>query len=82
MKRILIVGRGISGKSTLARAMGEKLSLPVYHLDKYFWDKNWEEPTKAEKHERHTKLISGESWIVEGSTEFLDERAKRADTFL
>lgn len=82
MKRILIVGRGSSGKSTLARAMGEKLSLPVYHLDKYFWNKNWEEATDDEKYERHSKLISGESWIIEGSSEFLDERAERADTFI
>ena len=33
MKRIIIIGSGGAGKSTLARQLGERLHLDVYHLD-------------------------------------------------
>src|SRR5882762_3834746 len=37
MKRVVILGRGASGKSTLARLLGEITGLPVIELDKVFW---------------------------------------------
>ena len=37
MKRVMIPGRGASGKSTLARRLGEITGLPVVELDKVFW---------------------------------------------
>jgi len=82
MNRILIVGKGSSGKSTLAKALGEKLGLPVYHLDQHFWKENWEALNLEDKHKVHTKLILEDKWIIEGSTEFLAERAKRANLFI
>jgi adenylate kinase family enzyme len=37
MKRVVILGRGASGKSTLARRLGNITGLPVIELDKIFW---------------------------------------------
>jgi hypothetical protein len=37
MKRAVILGRGASRKSTLARCLGEITGLPVIELDKVFW---------------------------------------------
>ena len=37
MEKILIIGCSGSGKSTLAVALGEKLGLPVVHLDQLWW---------------------------------------------
>ena len=37
MRRILILGRGGTGKSTLAARLGATLALPVTELDKHFW---------------------------------------------
>jgi hypothetical protein len=37
MKRVVILGRGACGKSTLARCWGELTGLPVIELDKVFW---------------------------------------------
>jgi adenylate kinase family enzyme len=37
MKRVVILGPGASGKSTLAIHLGEITGLPVIELDKLFW---------------------------------------------
>ena len=37
MQRVVILGRGGAGKSTLARRLGELVGLPVIELDKHFW---------------------------------------------
>jgi adenylate kinase family enzyme len=52
MKRILIIGCGGAGKSTLARQLGDKLGLPVVHLDKLFWHPGWVESSKEEIDEK------------------------------
>jgi adenylate kinase family enzyme len=36
MKRVVILGRGASGKTTLARRLGEITDLPVIELDRFF----------------------------------------------
>ena len=41
MERILIIGCSGSGKSRLARQLGQKLGLPVVHLDQLWWKENW-----------------------------------------
>jgi len=37
MKRVVVIGPGASGKSTLAVELGEVTGLPVIELDKLFW---------------------------------------------
>ena len=48
MKRVMVIGCCGSGKTTLSRKLGEKLGLPVVHLDKLFWHPGWVESTKDE----------------------------------
>lgn len=45
MEKILIIGCSGSGKSTLAVALGEKLGLPVVHLDQLWWKEGWRNAT-------------------------------------
>lgn len=42
-KKILIIGCGGCGKSTLAKQMGKLFDIPVVHLDKLYWLPNWVE---------------------------------------
>ena len=48
MERILIIGCGGAGKSTMARQLGDKLQIPVVHLDKLFWKPGWVESSREE----------------------------------
>ncbi|WP_206064485.1 hypothetical protein [Neptunomonas sp. XY-337] len=46
MKKVMVVGSGGSGKSTLSVWLADELRLPVYHLDRLYWKPNW---VKTEK---------------------------------
>ena len=67
MFRIAIVGPGGAGKSTLARRIGERLGLPVIHLDALFWRPGWVETPKDEWDARMRQLVAGERWILDGN---------------
>ena len=40
-KRVLIIGNGGAGKSTLAVKISEKFKLPAVHLDRLWWLEGW-----------------------------------------
>ena len=81
MKRIMIIGCGGAGKSTLARQLGEKLNLPVVHLDNLFWHPGWVESTKEEIDEKILRELQKERWIIDGNyTRTLPQRLQHCDT--
>ncbi|KAA8998941.1 AAA family ATPase [Affinibrenneria salicis] len=66
-KRIVILGNAGSGKSSLARQLGEKLALPVVHLDRLFWGPGWTKPVASEFRVRVSAAIKDSRWICEGN---------------
>lgn len=81
VKRIVIVGSIASGKSTLARALGEKLGREVVELDELWWQPGSYQRTavtaKTKTMEReqwrhlNQKLGGDETWIIDGSLDLL-----------
>src|SRR4051794_30280430 len=67
MKKILILGSGGAGKSTLARRLGEHLQMEVIHLDSYYWKPGWIERPKPEWRQVVARLTEGESWVMDGN---------------
>lgn len=67
MHRILVIGCSGAGKSTLARHIGERLRLPVIHLDREYWKAGWVEPGKAEWRTRVEELAARSEWVMDGN---------------
>jgi adenylate kinase family enzyme len=83
MKRILILGSGGAGKSTLAARLGEILKLEVIHLDSYYWKPGWIETPREEWEKVVESLTKGDSWIIDGNySRTLEQRLKECDTVI
>ena len=65
-RRIVIIGRMGSGKSTLGTRLAEELALPIIHLSKHLKDAG-ERTGDAEQRRRIQGLTAGREWIIEGS---------------
>lgn len=76
-----MVGPGGAGKSTFARALGERAGLPVVHLDEHYWQPGWVEPTRDDWRTAQEVLLGGDRWIADGNYGgTFDSRFERADT--
>ena len=83
MQRVVIIGCGGAGKSTLARQLGQITGLPVVHLDKLFWRPDWQSVSRAEFDRLHREAISAEEWIMDGNFDrTMEERIARCDTVI
>ncbi len=83
MERMIIIGCGGAGKSTLARRLGEKLSIPVVHLDKLFWKPGWVESTPEEFDGLLARELAKPRWIMDGNyNRTMPERLKYCDTII
>lgn len=65
----MICGTSNTGKSTLSVAIGEKLGLPVVHLDqlRFLPNTDWQERPDTEFEALHDEAIAGEHWVMEGN---------------
>jgi len=83
MRKILIIGSGGAGKSTLARQLCSILDLPVIHLDAAYWNASWNPTPQPEWQEIVARLVQQESWIMDGNySSTMDLRLSIADTVI
>jgi adenylate kinase family enzyme len=85
MKRVVILGRGASGKSTLGRRLGEITGLPVVELDKLFWRPGLLATPRDEWVTAQDLIVAADEWILEGDLGQLDvveTRLRAADTVI
>jgi adenylate kinase family enzyme len=67
MKKILIIGSGGAGKSTLAARLGEATGIEVVHLDRLHWKPNWTGTPKDEWREIVRQQLEKNEWIIDGN---------------
>ena len=67
MKKIIVIGCPGSGKSTFARALHDKTSLPLYHLDMMYWNADKTTVEKSVFLERLSALLEKDEWIIDGN---------------
>ncbi|MNP14209.1 topology modulation protein [compost metagenome] len=83
LKRIMIIGSGGSGKSTIARKLTDILKLPLVHLDVLYWRPGWVATPHDEWDAIQKELILHDEWIIDGNyNRTLEIRAERADTVI
>lgn len=84
MNRVMVIGCGGAGKSTLARALGEKTGLPVVHLDQIWWEPgNWQHLEKAEFDQRLAVELEKTRWILDGNfNRTIEARLEVCDTVI
>ena len=67
MKRILVIGSGGAGKSTVAKQLGGILGLPVVHLDALHWKPGWVEPPKSDWTATVDAALERDAWVMDGN---------------
>src|SRR5271163_4532338 len=85
MKRVVILGRGASGKSTLARRLGEITGLPMVELDKLFWRPGLVATPRDEWVAAQDQLVAKDGWIIDGDLgqfDVVETRLRAADTVI
>lgn len=84
MGRVVVVGNGGGGKSTLARKLAEHHDLPLCSVDQMQWDPGWVPVPDAVVSERLRSVMARERWIIDGwgpwST--IEERIVLSDTLI
>lgn len=79
--RICIMGPSNSGKSTLAKAIAFKTSLPLIHLDQlhHLPDTKWVSREPEDFYRLHEEAVREERWVIEGNyTKCIHPRLERA----
>ncbi len=74
-KRIAVVGVSASGKSTFARKLAAKTSLPLTHIDAVMWKPGWEYIGDEETVRKLKEISQQDEWIIEG---FIEKEALEA----
>jgi len=85
MKRVVIIGPGASGKSTLARQLGEITGLRVIELDKIFWQPGLAATPQDQWVKLQQSLVSENEWIMDGDLgpdDAIEVRLRAADTII
>jgi adenylate kinase family enzyme len=67
VRRVLVIGPGGAGKSTLAARIAARTGLPLIHLDARYWRAGWVETPAAEWSAEVARLTAGEAWVMDGN---------------
>ena len=59
----MIFGRPGSGKSVFAVELSKKLNLPLYHLDQWFFNKDWSKRDREEFLNIQQEIVNKNEWI-------------------
>ena len=66
-QRILVVGSGGAGKSTLAARIAARTGLPLIHLDALYWRAGWVEPPPDEWARIVEEIAARPAWVMDGN---------------
>ena len=83
MKRINVIGTTGSGKSTVSRALAERLGYPYIQMDALFWKPNWIESSDDEFLPKVADAVSRDVWVLDGNySRTADIKLEKVDTVI
>ena len=83
MKKIIVIGCPGSGKSTLSKALYAKTGIPLYHLDRMYWNADKTTVEKRVFLDRLQATLEKDEWIIDGNYDSTMEwRMQKCDTVI
>ncbi|MCA2216494.1 EutP/PduV family microcompartment system protein [Jidongwangia harbinensis] len=67
MRRILVYGVTGSGKTTLAKRIAARLSLPYHSVDDLAWQPGWVPVPNEVLRARMAKICAGDAWVLDSA---------------
>jgi len=68
MRRIAVIASASgNGKTTVGRALAERLSLPFVELDALVHGPDWEETPDEDVRNQLAPVLAGDSWVIDGN---------------
>ena len=68
MRRIAVLASASgNGKTTLGRALAEKLGVPFYELDALHHGPNWTEASPDELRAKVEPIVESDGWVIDGA---------------
>ncbi len=82
-RRTIIVGTTGSGKTTLARSLAQRFTIPHIELDALHWGPDWTPATRDDFRERVAQVLAGDAWVTDGNYSMVRDIVwSRADTLI
>ncbi len=68
MKRVAVIASASgNGKTTVGRALADRLGVPFVELDALVWGAGWSEASADDLRRRVEPLLAGDDWVVDGT---------------
>jgi adenylate kinase family enzyme len=67
VNRVMVIGSGGAGKSVFSLELARRTGLPVIHLDREYWQPNWQHMPEPEWEAKVAEMVTGERWIIDGN---------------
>ena len=84
MRRVVVIGNGGGGKSTLCAALARSTGLPWIEVDRIQFAPGWARVESGEVAARIEQVIATDRWIIDGFGPWptIEARCRRADTLI
>jgi adenylate kinase family enzyme len=84
MNKVMIIGNGGGGKTTLAYEIAETYGLPLTEIDAIQFQPCWARTSEAELRQVIAAVHTSDQWIIDGFGPWdqIEERAQLADTII
>lgn len=82
--KIMIIGSPGSGKSTYSRAISQRLTYPIFHLDYYWHQSDYSEAARLQLNRQQNKFMQEhDHCIIDGNySSTMPDRMKQADLII